>query len=135
MKHIGTKIITACPQHDPATLKPGYPVVYEDGYRSWSPKEAFEKAYRAIEGEGQSLTFGDAIHMLKIGKSVARAGWNGKGMYLFLIGMNGDYWTYTNGKNDNLPLLPFIAMKTADDKVVPWLASQTDMLAEDWRVV
>lgn len=78
--------------------------------------------------------FGNALHDLKAGRKVARSGWNGKGMYIFLIGVDGsnDYWTYTNGKNDNYPLLPFIAMKTADDKVVPWLASQTDMLAEDW---
>jgi len=56
-------------------------------------------------------------------------------MYIFMIGVEGrgDYWTYTNGDNDNHPLLPFIAMKTADDKVVPWLASQTDLLASDWE--
>lgn len=75
-----------------------------------------------------------------MGKKVSRAGWTGKKMYLFLIGTDMSQpgigeWTYTNGINDNYPLLPFIAMKTADDKVVPWLASQTDMLAEDWMIV
>lgn len=81
--------------------------------------------------------FGAAVSLLKAGKKVARAGWNGNGMYAFLIGVPGssDYWTYTNGKNDNFPLLPFVAMNTADDKVVPWLASQTGILAEDWMVV
>ena len=49
-------------------------------------------------------------------------------MFLFQI----KTWTYTDGKQDNYPNLPFIAMKTADDKVVPWLASQTDILASDW---
>jgi hypothetical protein len=49
-------------------------------------------------------------------------------MYVFRIAE----WTYTNGKNDNMPCLPFYALKTADGSVVPWLASQTDMLAEDW---
>ena len=63
-------------------------------------------------------------------------------MYLFLIGENGlknphskPYWTYTNGINDNLPLLPFIAIKTVNVEVVPWLASQTDMLSEDWEIL
>ena len=85
----------------------------------------------------KNLNFGEALEALKLGKYVARTGWNGKGMYLFLIGVKDseDYWTYTNGKNDNFPLLPFIAMKTADNKVVPWLASQTDVLAEDWMIV
>jgi hypothetical protein len=74
------------------------------------------------------MNFSEALNLIKKGKHVQRAGWNGKNMYLFYI----DYWTYTNGVNDNYPNLPFIAMKTADNKVVPWLASQTDILAEDW---
>lgn len=81
--------------------------------------------------------FGQALEAIKQGKWVSREGWNGKGMYLFLIGTDGSKqnigrWTYTNGINDNYPLLPFIAMKTADNCVVPWLASQTDVLSEDW---
>ena len=86
------------------------------------------------------MSFSQALEALKEGKYVARKGWNGKMMYLFLIGTDSTQpgtggWTFTNGKNDNLPLSPFIAMKTADDKVVPWLASQTDLLADDWGVV
>ncbi|MCA0231585.1 MAG: DUF2829 domain-containing protein [Bacteroidetes bacterium] len=90
----------------------------------------------------QKLTFGQAIEALKLGQKVQREGWNGKGMYIFLIGENGltakhcrPYWTYTNGVNDNYPLQPFLAMKTADDKVLPWVTSQADVLAEDWQVV
>lgn len=86
------------------------------------------------------MHFGHAIKVLKEGKKVARTGWNGKGMYLFFIGTDTGVrgtggWTYTNGVNDNMGLLPFIAMKTADNKVVPWLASQTDVLANDWQTV
>ena len=84
------------------------------------------------------MNFGEAIERLKGGLKARRKGWNGKGMFLFLVDNDpakGKMWTYTNGTCDNYPLLPFIAMKTADDKVVPWLASQTDMLAEDWQVV
>lgn len=76
------------------------------------------------------MTFGEAIKQLHNGLRVCRSGWNGKGMFLFII----SNWTYTDGRQDNYPNLPFIAMKTADNKVVPWLASQTDVLAIDWQV-
>lgn len=86
------------------------------------------------------MDFSKALEELKHGNRVSRGGWNGKGMYIFMIGtdmhdMTLGGWTFTNGRNDNLELLPFIAMKTADDKIVPWLASQTDILAEDWGVI
>ena len=86
------------------------------------------------------MSFSQALEALKEGKYVSRKGWNGKFMYLFLIGTDSSQpgiggWTFTNGKNDNYALSPFIAMKTADDKIVPWLASQTDILADDWGVV
>lgn len=77
------------------------------------------------------MNFSQALDQLKSGERVARSGWNGKGMFIFLV----ERWTYTDGKQDNYPNLPFIAMKTADGKVVPWLASQTDVLAEDWSIV
>lgn len=82
----------------------------------------------------ETFDFGFAISHLKAGRRVARQGWNGKGMFLFLI--KAQEWTYTNGKWDNYPLLPAIAMKTATGEVLMgWLASQTDMLSEDWVVV
>jgi hypothetical protein len=86
------------------------------------------------------MNFSQALESLKLGSKVQRGGWNGKGMYIFLIGtdlskVGTGGWTYTNGVNDNYELLPFIAMKTADEKVVPWLASQTDILAEDWCIL
>jgi len=137
-KYIGTKIVTAYPQEKDG--KPGYGVIYADGYTSWSPKEVFEESYRAIERDGQALNFGDALHMLKLGKKVARAGWNGKGMFLFIV--PGSTFKvsrppllgiYPEGTEINY--CPHIDMKTADGKVVPWLCSQTDALAEDWQVV
>lgn len=101
------------------------------GYVSWSPKSVFENAYRDIDG----MSFGLAVELLKRGAEVARSGWNGKGMWLALIG-TGDYqieegalYGYENS------LLPWIGMKTVDNKFVPWLASQTDILADDWVVV
>jgi hypothetical protein len=74
------------------------------------------------------MKFGEAVEALKDGCKVARHGWNGKGMWL----------TYIHGQKTTdagYETLPFIAMKTADDKIVPWLASQTDILAEDWMMV
>ena len=50
------------------------------GYISWSPEDVFIKAYRPVDG----LTFGQALEALKAGKKIARAGWNGKAMYLWL---------------------------------------------------
>lgn len=83
--------------------------------------------------------FSSALMCLKEGLYVQRAGWNGKGMYVFLIGERYDsgygHWTYTNGKNDNVAVRPFLAMKTAQGDVVPWVASQSDILCEDWFVV
>ena len=75
------------------------------------------------------MNFGQAIEALKQGEKVARTGWNGKGMWLRLV-------TPTETDFDcGYENLPFIEMKTADNKLVPWLASQTDMLAEDWTIV
>lgn len=96
------------------------------GYITWMPRDVFDATYRLT----RMMTFGHAIDMLKSGHRVARKGWNGKGMWLQL----------QPGGESNLPdggfyeALPFIVMKTADDKIVPWLASQTDILAEDWRL-
>jgi hypothetical protein len=86
------------------------------------------------------MDFGDAVRALKRGERVARAGWNGKGMFLFLV--PGSTFKvsrppllgiYPEGTEINY--CPHIDMKTADGKVVPWLASQTDVLAEDWVTV
>lgn len=82
------------------------------------------------------LSFGTAILMLEDGQRVCRAGWNGKGMWLKLIPR--DDWTVSvNHGADVAGLvgLPWIGMKTADGCFVPWLASQTDILAKDWMLL
>lgn len=122
----------------------GYLVEYLDGgkpntpeyagYVSWSPKEQFDNAYRPVDG----MSFGLAVEALKAGKKVARAGWNGKGMWLVLV--KSGFYDVGCSVVGELPIvdgffLPWIGMKTADDKFVPWLASQTDALAEDWSIV
>ena len=82
-----------------------------------------------FDGESETgLDIGGAVSYLHKGKRVARAGWNGKNMWLHLV----ENWTFTDGKNDNYSCAPFVAMKTADNISVPWLCSQTDLLAMDW---
>lgn len=84
------------------------------------------------------MDFGEALQQLKVGNKVARAGWNGKGMWLFLVPANqwglGYDVPFDYAEKGN-KLLPWIGMKTADNGFVPWLASQTDILATDWDVI
>lgn len=106
------------------------------GYISWSPSAVFENAYH----ESGRMSFGDALVLLKQGKKVARSGWNGKGMFLFLV--PGSTFTvnrppllgiYEEGTEINYHA--HIDMRTATGEIVPWLCSQTDALAEDWSIV
>ena len=120
----------------------GYLVKYKDGYESWSPKEAFEEAYR----ESTGLTFGVALELLKRGEKVARIGWNGKGMFLVMTEgsevptekMRNDVTRgyYEKEGKDTVKICPHIDMKAADGTMtIGWVASQVDMLAEDWLIV
>ncbi len=86
------------------------------------------------------MNFGQALEVLKTCGKVARAGWNGKGMFLFLV--NGS--TFQVNRAPLLGIYPegteinyrsHIDMKTADGSIVPWVASQTDILADDWEFV
>lgn len=120
----------------------GYLIEYVDGgkpnderhagYISWSPADVFERSYKPAK-LNSNLSFGEALEHLKKGEKVARLGWNGKGMWLMLVPTviaNKVAFEY-----EALDSLPWIGMKTADDKFVPWLASQTDVLAEDWIIL
>ena len=134
----------------------GYEVEYLDGgepniegrqgYVSWCPKEQFENANRPTDG----MSFGMAVEALKVGHRVQRSGWNGKDMWLaYMSAMSLPAFNTqdTNRKvndrtakwiGEDTPLNPnaYIAMWTADKKWQPgWLASQTDMLADDWMIV
>ena len=78
------------------------------------------------------MNFSTALDALKQGAKVQRQNWNGKGMWLIIIPKGGV--GYATIDNEDWAIESFIAMKTADDKLVPWLASQTDILADDWQV-
>lgn len=156
-QYLGVKLIQAEPMNlgdyntfrgwiipeDEDPNQKGYKVVYQDGYVSWSPKEVFEEAYRRLD----NLTFGLAIEAMKKGLKVARKGWNGKGMWIALSMppesplAAHNFWNehsrrFAQEKGGSAEVLPTVIMKTADNKILMgWLASQTDMLAEDWEVV
>lgn len=168
LEYIGTKAVAARPMNradyntyrgwalpaDENGTDEGYLVEYldggkpnmdgHDGYVSWSPKAQFEAAYQT----SGNMSFGHALVALKSGKRVARAGWNGKGMWLALSGpLSGreiafeNFWSKPCSEHARLNggsaiVLPCINMKTADGSILMgWLASQTDMLSDDWCIV
>lgn len=158
---IGTKVIRAevmskgefekvfrrvHPDNSPVEAE-GYHVQYLNPngstYDSWSPKNVFDEAYRSLDG---GLTFGDALFFLKQGKKVARKGWNGKGMWICLGKGHPhldseSFWNehtrdFARNNGGFAEVLPYILFKTADGKILMgWLASQTDMLCDDWCIV
>jgi hypothetical protein len=131
----------------------GYLVEYVDGgkgntdhyagYVSWSPADVFDRAYRPCEG----MTFGHAIESLKAGQKVARRGWNGKGMWLVLVPgtptvelREGTPYAKALPEHSHCEILPHIDMWTTNSEgrramLCGWLASQTDMLSDDWEIV
>jgi hypothetical protein len=122
-------------KHNPAVG--GYFVVYKDGYESYSPAESFEDGY---DEQKTGMSFGDAIEQLKSGYLVARSGWNGKDMFLLLVPgsrfqVNRHPLLGIFPEGTAVDYCPHIDMKTADGKIVPWSATQTDVLADDWLIV
>lgn len=86
------------------------------------------------------MDFGQALGAIKAGRKVAREGWNGKGMFLFLV--NGSRFQVNRPpllgiypEGTEVDYRPHIDMKTAQGDVVPWVASQSDLLSDDWTIV
>jgi hypothetical protein len=160
MKFIGAKMVFAKPMSrlDYTVLRgwtlladengsdEGYLVEYTDGgapnhkdfagYVSWSPKEQFDNAYCVLNG----LSFGLALEALKKGCKVARAGWNGAGMFALLV--QGSTFTvnrapllgiYPEGTEINYR--PHIVLKFADGSIATWAPSGSDVLADDWMIL
>lgn len=85
-----------------------------------------------------TLSFSQALDNIKAGVKMSRTGWNGKGMFLFLV--PGSVFTVNRPpllgiypEGTEVRYCPHIDMKTADGSIVPWLASQTDLLSNDWE--
>lgn len=151
-QYIGTKIIKAWPARRctfiggkvayvcmdeivpaGAKIEEGYRIEYADGYLSWSPKAVFEEAYRPTDG----MSFGLAIEAAKKGKKIARAGWNGKNQYVELA-TRIDYCNTAgdrvNVNHEAIGSRAFAFVGTSGVQL-GWLASQADMLADDWQIV
>lgn len=145
--YIGTKIIDARPMtrgeynifrgwQIPENENPedeGYLVKYPDGYISWSPKPVFEEAYR----ECDSMPFGLAVEAMKKGKKVKRKGWNGKNQYIQLatgISYKSSDGEIVNCEHDAIGNKAIAFVETSGVQM-GWLATQADMLAEDWVFV
>lgn len=117
-------------------LEVGYLVEYPDskpnheqfrGYISWSPRAAFEAAYCDVD---KGCTFGHAVELIKLGHRLTRKGWNGKGMYITLV--SGENWAMDKHENTVCEKRDWLGIKTVDDQFMPWVPSQSDVLAEDW---
>ncbi len=130
--------------------EPGYLVEYLDGgkpcddrhagYISWSPCDVFENAY----SKNGSLSFGDALTVLKQGKKVARSGWNGKDQYV--VAQQGQeiestyVWNPHNKAHAEklggwIEVAPYCTLKTAQDTLaMGWTPSTGDLFAEDWFI-
>ncbi len=155
-KYIGVKFIEAKPmtsteasmylgRHIPDSEREreGYLVVYENGYRSWSPKLTFEGAYRPIDG---LLTFGLALEAVKKGYKIARKGWNDKGMFVeyqkgYPQGIPSNAQTAkARGINegDLFRCEPYLQIKITNSSYsiwAMWTPTINDCLAEDWYIV
>ena len=159
-RYIGTKLINAKPMTrqayndfrgwtlpaDENGADDGYLVEYVDGgkgntdhyagYVSWSPADVFDRAYRPCEG----MTFGQAIEAMRVGQKVARAGWNGKGMFAYYVPANS-YPVQTGaakshfGEGAMVPYNAYMAIKNVNETVSTWVPSVNDVLSDDWSIV
>lgn len=152
-KYLGVKIVSAkamklgayneyrgwtIPENEDPELD-GYLVEYEDGSQSWIPATVFDKAYHKID----ALPFSAAIEAVKSGKKIARAGWNGKGMFVVYqkaypqgIPCNkqtADAWGMKEGELFRCE--PYLQLKMVNGSHSMWVPSINDVLAEDWTIV
>lgn len=166
-KYIGTKQVEAEPMtmgeayekgflHRDAVLwegdreREGYHVKYKDGHESWSPAKSFEEAYRMVDDERKSMSFGDAIEVLKQGGAIRRTGWNGKG--LFVIKQ-----VPAHIESDVIPKMQSLPQSAKDlilngkgfidytsqcliynentGRADSWVPSISDVFADDWEIV
>ena len=106
-----------------------------DGYISWSPKDVFDSSYKA----SGKMSFGMATEMAKRGYKVAREGWNGSGMFAYIVPADS-YPAKTKAitgtfKDDLVPYRAYWALKTSQNDVSTWAPSGSDSLSDDWYVL
>lgn len=128
----------------------GYAVHWRD--RRYPRKESSawwaKREFDAVTHPVYDMTFGMAVGAMKRGFKVARKGWNDKGMWLSIPLADGErevpaskVWgsaneAYAHQNGGTVKVMPYVTMKNADGSIVMgWLASQTDMLSEDWYLI
>jgi hypothetical protein len=123
-QYIGVKLVEAEPESRDG--KPGFKVIYEEGYESWCPKDVFLKHNRPTD----ALTFSRALEAVRHGRRIARK-YMPKGIWIELQVPDG------NSKMS----LPYLYMEYpvghpdySQGCRVPWLPNQTDLLADDWYI-
>lgn len=158
-KYIGTKVVQAKPmplkdaqyvlgrEIKPATdEEDGYLVVYNDGYRSWSPKSIFEVSYRKFRG----MDFGKAIEALKSGLAVRRRGWNSHGSFVVKqipSHIEGDIIPkmqslpqvakniLMSSENPHIDYINQLLIINLEGRANSWTPSSIDVFAEDWEII
>jgi hypothetical protein len=107
-----------------------------EGHIQWDPIETFDRDFKACIG----MPFGMAVEAMKKGLKVARAGWNGAGMFAYLVPANS-YPAQTGaaksffGEKAMVPYREYMVLKTAQGDVATWAPSGSDALADDWMIV
>jgi hypothetical protein len=114
----------------------GYLIRHSTGDESWVTREMFLCTYRPVD----MMCFSGALFCLKRGMKVAREGWNGKGMFIFKVpgsrfAVNRPPLLGIYPEGTEIDYQDHIDMKTADGTIVPWLCSQSDMMADDWMII
>ena len=134
-----------------------YLVTQDDGYQYINPKDVFERKYSPVGPIGEdgplladggdfalrrpfAQNFGYALEAVRRGQRVARAGWNGKGQFVYLV-PPASYPVQTGaakahfGEGSMVPYNAYLALKTVDERVSTWVPSVSDCLADDWLIV
>lgn len=117
----------------------GYMIINLKGFSTWLEAEEFEEQY----GDCLKMTFSEALEHLKHGCKVARTGWNGKHMFVvyregYMDGIPCNESTakaFGYSVGDPFKQRPYLQMRCADGTHQMWLASQSDLLADDWCIV
>jgi len=82
------------------------------------------------------MNFGEALRLLKLGKKMARSGWNGRGMFIYLVPANAYPASTPIAKShfggELVPCNAYLAIKNVDETVSTWVPSINDVLSEDW---
>lgn len=115
---------------DGAPNVPGF-----SGFVTWQPKAVFEQVHHA----SGAMMFGQALELLRRGHAIARTGWDGKGMFAYLVPANAypasTHVAKTHYGDELVPYNAYMALKGADGRVSTWAPSGSDCLADDWLVL